>query len=154
MSNNMKKDGEGMSRRSFLKASMLGVGLSALPAMGVVLPACAENETPEQAAQRVTTELPIPAEAAPEKTAYTCDVLVIGGGFAGLSAAAAAADAGQKVVLIDKGHPGYSGLSPWPSSHRWADPEMGDDLDALRTCINHGSEYIGNMDWYEVWLKE
>lgn len=105
MSNNMKKDGEGMSRRSFPKASVLGVGLSALPAMGVVLPACAENETPEQAAQRVTTELPIPAEAAPEKTEYTCDVLVIGGGFAGLSAAAAAADAGQKVVLIGKGHP-------------------------------------------------
>ena len=154
MSNNMKKDAEGMSRRSFLKASMLGVGLSALPAMGMVLPACAENETPEQAAQRVTGELPIPEAAAPEKTEYTCDVLVIGGGFAGLNAAAAAADAGQKVVMIDKGHPGYSGLSPWPSSHRWADPEMGDDLDALRTCINHGSEYIGNMDWYEVWLKE
>lgn len=55
MSNNMKKDAEGMSRRSFLKASMLGVGLSALPAMGMVLPACAENETPEQAAQRVTS---------------------------------------------------------------------------------------------------
>ena len=53
--------GEGISRRSFLKASMLGVGLSAMPAIGLVLPAGAEeNETPEQAAQRVTSELPIP----------------------------------------------------------------------------------------------
>ena len=98
MSNNMKKDAEGMSRRSFLKASMLGVGLSDLPAMGMVLPACAENETPEQAAQRVTGELPIPQEPAPEKTEYTCDVLVIGGGFAGLNAAAVAADAGRGPV--------------------------------------------------------
>ena len=64
MSNNMKKDAEGMSRRSFLKASMLGVGLGALPAMGMVLPACAENETPEQAAARVTGELPIPETVA------------------------------------------------------------------------------------------
>lgn len=105
-------------------------------------------------AERVTEELPTPAAAAPEKTEYECDVLVIGGGFAGLNAAAAASDAGQTVVMIDKGRPGYSGLAPWPSSHRWFDPEMGDDADVFRECINRGGEYIGNMNWYETWIQE
>lgn len=154
-----------MSRRDFLK------GAGAMAAMGV-LGACSapaeetvgtvvESQEPEviektvvETVERVTTELPIPEAAAPEKTEYECDVLVIGGGFAGLNAAAAAADAGQTVVMIDKGRPGYSGLSPWPSSHRWADMEMGDDPDALRTCINFGSEYIGNMNWYNTWIEE
>ena len=81
-------------------------------------------------------------------------VTVIGGGFAALNAAVAAKEAGCSVVLIDKGKPGYSGLSPFPSSHRWFDAEMGDDADAFRKSINHGSEYIGNMDWYETWIKE
>ena len=31
---------------------------------------------------------------------------------------------------------------------------MGDDYDALRKCIQHGSEYLGNMDLYEVWLED
>lgn len=102
----------------------------------------------------VTEELPIPKVNPPDKTEYECDVLVIGGGFAGLNAAAAASDAGKSVVLIDKGRPGYSGLAPWPSSHRWFDADMGDKAQVYRDCINRGSEYIGNMNWYEVWIQE
>jgi succinate dehydrogenase/fumarate reductase flavoprotein subunit len=100
-------------------------------------------------------EPPIPETvAAPSTTEYECDVLVIGGGFAGLNAAVAAKEAGQSVLLIDKGRPGYSGLTPWPSSFRWFDPEMGDDADTYRTCIQHGGEYLVNMDWYDVWINE
>lgn len=36
----------------------------------------------------------------------TCDLLIIGGGYTGLSAAIAAHDAGANVAVIDKGHPG------------------------------------------------
>ena len=130
--------GKELSRRDFLKG-VAGFGAAtAVTALAGIPSAKAENET--ELLERVTTELPIPEVEAPAKTEYECDVLVIGGGFAGLNAAAAAADQGQKVVMIDKGHPGYSGLSPWPSSHRWADKEMGDDYDALRKCIQHGSE--------------
>lgn len=100
-------------------------------------------------------EPPIPESVdAPATTEYECDVLVIGGGFAGLNAAVAAKEAGQSVVLIDKGRPGYSGLAPWPSSFRWFDAEMGDDADVYRTCIQHGGEYLVNMDWYNVWINE
>ena len=141
-----------ISRRDFIKG-MAGFGAaSAVTALAGMPAAHAESET--ELVERVTTELPIPEVEAPAKTEYECDVLVIGGGFAGLNAAAAAADQGQSVVMLDKGRPGYSGLSPWPSSHRWADKEMGDDYDALRKCIQHGSEYLGNMDLYEVWLEE
>ena len=141
-----------ISRRDFIKG-MAGFGAaSAVTALAGIPAAHAEIEP--ELVERVTTELPIPEVEAPAKTEYECDVLVIGGGFAGLNAAAAAADQGRSVVMLDKGRPGYSGLSPWPSSHRWADKEMGDDYDALRKCIQHGSEYLGNMDLYEVWLEE
>lgn len=83
-----------------------------------------------------------------------CDVLVIGGGFAGQNAAVAAKEAGQNVVLIDKGRPGYSGLTPWASSHRWFDPEMGDDEQAFKDTINRGGDYINNMNWYQCWIDE
>jgi len=53
----------------------------------------------------------------PEKTVRTeCDVLVIGGGAAGCTAALAAHDAGARVVLLDKGtfsHSGMSGTLPY-----------------------------------------
>lgn len=102
--------------------------------------------------ERATTELPIPAAAAPEKTVYDCDVLVIGGGFAGLNAAMAAKNAGASVVMVDKGQPGYSGLSPWPSSHRWFDPDMGDDAEAFKKAISMGGEYLVNQGWYQMWI--
>lgn len=175
----MSKD---ISRRDFLKgagaiaASMAGMGVlgacssqagntdngttSAAEAAEAATTAAETEAAAEdagagqaEAQERVTEELPIPQAAPPQKTEYECDVLVIGGGFAGLNAAVAASDAGQSVVMIDKGRPGYSGLAPWPSSHRWLDPDI-DDAQAFRDCINRGGEYIGNMDWYEVWIKE
>lgn len=162
--------GEGLSRRAFLRASGLAAGsLGILATLGACspqqesAPAQAKAEEAEPAAapepaapafveQRVTTELPVPAQSAPSKTSYDCDVLVIGGGFAGLNAAMAAKDAGASVVMVDKGQPGYSGLSPWPSSHRWFDPEMGDDADAFMTAITMGGEYLVNRDWYQMWI--
>ena len=138
-----------ISRRDFLRGMAGITATTAVTAIAGGPVANAEGEP--ELVERVTTELPIPEAEAPAKTEYECDVLVIGGGFAGLNAAAAAADQGQRVGLIDKGHPGYSGLSPWPSSHRWIDTEMGDDPDTYWKSINHGSEYIGNMDRYEVW---
>ena len=140
-----------ISRRDFLKGTGAALGAVGIGALSSGFAAGAEEGASQEA---VRQELPIPEGVAPEKTEYSCDVLVIGGGFAGLSAAAAAADAGQKVVLIDKGRPGYSGLTPWASSHRWLDPEMGDDPQAYRDCINMGGEWIGNMDWYERWIEE
>jgi succinate dehydrogenase/fumarate reductase flavoprotein subunit len=99
-------------------------------------------------------ELPGPMEAAcPYEQRYSCDVAVIGCGFAGLNAAVTAKENGQSVLVIDKGRPGYSGLSPWPSSFRWFDPAR-DDAEACRNVIMKGGEYIANLDWYNIWIKE
>lgn len=144
------------SRRSFLIGSGLALGgLGASAALGGCAPKSQSSASSSaSSANCVTEELPIPDAPAPSKTAYDCDVLVIGGGWAGLNAAMAARTAGSSVVLVDKGRPGYSGLAPWPSSHRWFDPAMGDDAQAFKDCIKKGSEFTGNADWFQVWIDQ
>ena len=100
-----------------------------------------------------TAELPVPHVKCPYHHNYICDVVVVGCGFAGLNAAVSAAEKGQKVLVVDKGRPGYSGLSPWPSSFRWFDPER-DDPVAFRTAIQKGGDYISNLSWYQRWIEE
>ena len=46
-----------------------------------------------------------------EKSNFYCEVLVVGGGLAALSAAISAADNGATVLLINKGITGNSGSS-------------------------------------------
>ena len=45
---------------------------------------------------------PVPEHVGGEKKGFTCDVAIIGGGGAGLSAAVRAAEQGAKVILIEK----------------------------------------------------
>jgi succinate dehydrogenase/fumarate reductase flavoprotein subunit len=162
---------QGLSRRSFLAGSG-SVAAAALTAGTLLRPQTAQAqaigsgpsgpaapgdlaEGPFTKSIRVTEEPPIPAQSrAPEKIEYVADVLVIGGGFCGLMAAVAAREAGQSVVLMDKGRPGYSGLSCFVSSHRWFDPEMGDNADMVREQMMRGSLYLANMNWVDIWLKE
>lgn len=99
-------------------------------------------------------EPPFCDEAPPKITEYVCDVLVVGGGFAGLMAAVTAAEAGQKTVLADKGKPGYSGQSPYAGCTRWFDEELGDDREAYENNFLRGSQYMGNLNWGKVWLDE
>lgn len=101
------------------------------------------------------TELPRPETVlCPYEEFYQTDVVIVGCGFAGLNAAVSAREEGQKVLVIDKGKPGYSGLSPWPSSFRWFDPERGDVEEAYRKAIQIGGDYISNLNWYDQWIKE
>ena len=156
---------QGISRREFAGVAgaavltaaggVLGPGATASGADASTSPQAAGPPSAWPSTAPVTVELPIPTKvAAPRKTEYECDVLVVGGGFAGLMAAVTAREAGQSVVTIDKGRPGYSGLSPFVSSHRWFDPEMGDNADHVRTQHVRGAQYIGNQNWTEVWIKE
>lgn len=102
-----------------------------------------------------TMELPRPEKVpCPYREAYTAHVVVVGCGFAGLNAAVSAKEAGQSVLVIDKGRPGYSGLSPWPSSFRWFDPDRGDDAAAYCLAMQKGGDYISNLNWYEQWIRE
>ena len=148
------QEGKGVSRRSFLAGS--GGATVALAATGLLgATSVAGAQSPQSAVDHVNEEPPIPDKVPPPaKTEYTCDVVVVGGGFAGLMAAVTAREAGQSVVLIDKGRPGYSGVSPFPRSHLFFDAEMGDNADYFREQMMRGGQYLGNMNWVDIWIKE
>ena len=98
-----------------------------------------ENNAP------ILDELPIPEAKAPEKTEYETDILVIGGGWAGITAAAHAKELGGNVMLVDKGTPGYSGLMPWSHTYKWADPELENEEDFV-SAMPFVSEYTANPE--------
>ncbi len=57
-------------------------------------------------------------------TELKCDVLIVGGGLAGTWAAIAAAREGVKVILVDKGYCGTSGVTATAGpGHWWVPPE-------------------------------
>jgi succinate dehydrogenase/fumarate reductase flavoprotein subunit len=58
-----------------------------------------------------------------QENRITTDVLVIGGGFAGVFAALEAKKQGLDVTLVDKGGVGKSGQTPWTEGFHLYDPE-------------------------------
>lgn len=145
-----------MSRRAFLRNSALAFGgVGAAMALGGCAPSqqapSASAADGESAEGRVVEELPIPEPKAPEKTEYEVDVLVVGGGFAGVTAAWKAKQEGKTVLVIDKGTPGYSGLMPWAHTFRWIDYDMGDDRETQMNAMIPNSEYTANPEWYGVY---
>ncbi len=158
---------EGKSRREFLRQTALGtMGVSALGALAVEDVAQAKESASDASdgadstatsGERVTQELPIVTNYAydtPDQTEYTCDVLVIGCGFAGLNAAYCARSAGADVLVVDKGKPGYSGLSPWPGSHAFFDADMGDNAEEHLLLAKYCGEGCGNYAWAQAWIDE
>ena len=143
--------GSEISRRNFLKGSIAGaLGLAATTVLGGAPAASAEGESVEPE----LNELPIPEMEAPTQTEYNCDVLVVGGGYAGLFAALEAKKNGADVLLVDKGKPGYSGLSGWASSHCYFDADLGDDAEQFEYAMKYANEWICNLDWVKTWIKE
>jgi succinate dehydrogenase/fumarate reductase flavoprotein subunit len=150
-----------ISRKNFLKGAAAGAVGVGVAASGILRPmeaaAAGSAEAKGAAAARVTKELPIPDtyEAdRPKQTDYSVDVLVIGGGYAGMNAAYTSKKAGKSVLLLDKGCPGYSGQSPWPGTFNYFDPDMGDSEQVYREFCRYGAEYFGNMDWINTWMRE
>jgi len=77
----------------------------------------------------------------------TADVLVIGGGLAGNWAACAAAAAGVRVVLAEKGYTGTSGVAATAGPGHWwvpPDPELREAAIARRTETALG---LGDAGW-------
>lgn len=93
------------------------------------------------------TSTPIP------KDTYTANVLVVGSGFAGVFAAVEAAQSGAKVVLVDKGTVGWSGMSPWASDSRPFDPELYDRQEWLDN-LRYSTEWVYNRPWIELFMDE
>lgn len=99
-------------------------------------------------------EYPTPSVPAPDTTEYSCDVLVVGGGLAGLNAAWAAAQAGSNVILVEKATPGYGGLSAWPSCTAFYDPELDADMDLWDQYMRNSCECFANLNWEDAWCAE
>lgn len=175
-------DSQGLTRRTFLAgAGVLGAATLGAATTAPFLPtkaAAAEDEaaaseeaiaqlnpyedTPSPYAEDTTSSLGerafiekqyFPEQPAPEVTEYECDVLVVGCGWAGLHAAVTAADAGASVVVVDKGRPGYSGLSPFSQGATYH-IEGYDDREASLLAMTMAGEYVANLDWFNVWLDE
>jgi len=159
--------GKEITRRNFLKGAAAGavsvaamgvlgnIGDNAGAAPGTVLAPL--SGTPIN--QRVTVELPIVENYERDRTdrngqtEFETDILVIGGGYAGLNAAYRAKLEGKNVILVDKGRPGYSGQSPWPGTFNYFDPDY-DDAEAYYEYIRYASDYFANLDWVKIWMKE
>jgi glycine/D-amino acid oxidase-like deaminating enzyme len=91
--------------------------------------------TPAEDGVHVTSGFPteLAQDAAPPSDERNCDILVVGGGVAGLSAAIAAAEAGASVVVLDERHaPGGQFAKPLAQSHTDSAPDhqfrLGTDL--------------------------
>lgn len=72
-----------MKRRQFLQSALMSASAGSMAFVGLSSPACAQ-ETSSDAAK------------------LKADVLVVGGGFAGLTAAVTAAEAGARVLVVEK----------------------------------------------------
>ncbi|WP_067652753.1 FAD-dependent oxidoreductase [Nocardia harenae] len=71
--------------------------------------------------------------------AFETDVLVLGGGPAGLWSAIAAARAGARVVLADKARCGAAGPTAAGSTALWAAPPGSGRADAVGAALAHGA---------------
>lgn len=101
----MSKDWKQTSRRGFLKAAATGVGGSALAALAVANIPGAEvkgDGADNPSAKAGGLAKPIPPISAPHKWDAAADVIIAGGGGAGLAAAVTAAQAGAKVIVLEK----------------------------------------------------
>lgn len=83
------------------------------------------------------------------------DVLVIGGGMAGLFAAIKSREQGLDVIEVDKGFVGRSGGTHYAEGDiQFFRPKRGHTIKAWMDIINRQAEYINNPEWNEIMLSE
>ncbi len=84
----------------------------------------------------------------------TTDVLVIGGGMAGMFAAIKAREQGLDVTLTDKGYVGKSGSTAYAEGDILFFRKSKDDLQEWLDIISKRTEYINNREWDAICLTE
>ncbi len=83
---------------------------------------------------------------------YESDVLVIGGGMAGLFAAIRARDFVDRVILVDKAKVTRSGGSI--HAHAYGAPAAEGDFESRLKEMVKRSAYLGDQAWFEIMLRE
>lgn len=134
-----------LTRRSLLKTVALGgAALAALPALG----GC--TAAPETAqAEETPTSQPRPY------TTHEADVVVVGGGLAGMFAARSALSQGLSVALVDKGPLGHSGASGINWGHALSGYEACDDVNREDVWENVvcNTEGLIDQDYYAAQVQ-
>ena len=85
-------------------------------------------------------------------TIIDTDVLIIGGGFAGVWAAIRARDFADKVVLVDKAQVAKSGCSTFAAGVQLC-PTREDDLDMWKKEMVISGDYFPDQDWVDFFLR-
>ncbi|MBW1996652.1 MAG: FAD-binding protein [Deltaproteobacteria bacterium] len=88
------------------------------------------------------------------ESVFETDVLVIGGGMAGLFAAIKAREKGPSVTILDKGYAGKSGSTPYAFWYVLNDPDRGHDLGQWIEYVSTLGEYLNNRKWTEIVFRE
>lgn len=124
------------SRRDFLKVAGLGVAAFSVPSFGLISNSGALSEASVNQEVRET------------------DVLIIGGGIAGVFAAIEAKKEGVHVTLVDKGTVGKSGLSPWFGAYQVFDESLGATKAQYIDTVSKAGEYLVNRDYAEMFTED
>ncbi|AKB74994.1 Succinate dehydrogenase flavoprotein subunit [Methanosarcina lacustris Z-7289] len=131
--------GIGLTRRDFLK--MTGMATAAFLIPGILAKLYAANP----GVKSMTTA---------SQNQFVTDVLVIGGGMAGVFAAITAKEQGLNVTLVDKGTVGRSGATPWANTFAVFDEAQGHNREEWIAGVRSSSEYVNNLDWLDQMLDE
>jgi len=137
MQTNDNESSFGVDRRDFLKtAAGLGVAALAMPGIPRISNAGAAS------IKDISDEI------------IETDVLVIGGGYAGVLAAIKAKDKDVDVVLADKGYVGRSGSSVWAGAFSIFDPAGNQTRESFHQNAIRQDEYIYRKDYLDMWLDD
>jgi succinate dehydrogenase/fumarate reductase flavoprotein subunit len=91
----------------------------------------------------------------PQEIIIDTDVLVIGGGMAGIFAAVKAKEQGLDVTLTDKACVGKAGSTHFSEGDiLFFRPERGHKIEEWMNILNEKNEYINNREWDEICLRE
>ncbi|MBT4589093.1 MAG: FAD-dependent oxidoreductase, partial [Rhodospirillaceae bacterium] len=82
------------------------------------------------------------------------DVLVIGGGIAGIFAAITAQQKGLEVTLVDKGSPGNSGATPFADTFVVFDEERGHKRQDWIDTVAFNGEYLNNRAFLDLLMDQ
>ena len=120
------------NRRDFLKVAGLGAAALTIPGMAFANPGAKSMSQVKQ--EEIET-----------------DVLVIGGGFAGVFAAVKAKEKGVDVTMAVKGYVGRSGMTPWGDAFLVFNKGVHNKEEWLK-LFKMGGDYLTNLDYANLQL--
>jgi len=128
-----EQNGSGLNHRDLFKVAGVGAAALAIPRMGFTA-----ND-----GQKFVDAIP--------REEIETNVLVIGGGYAGVFAAIKARKKGVDVTLVEKGTIFKSGLSPFARGFSYFDKKK-QDPDILQKYSLMIGEYLGNVPYLKMWI--